>query len=1435
MHSDNSTPVSHDRSGGPGPPDTTPRDSTPHSNHHHHHHHRHRRNHRGHIHSNGSPNLDSSIFSLDPTQEYDSSIYGPPVELTFRFHDERTSPDSVIIDENLLPGAKEGDICEVIGKTGEVLDLFELKVPSIELKRKLHPLQLSVLSGSRVANYRGSRTVTVRTVARSHVEADLLTFYIKDTYLTRGDMWRIPTTLTSRCISQGQPVDYLKSFRLTVNSIHRSGRQVKLALVGPETRAVFRSQSVRYLIFLQMSCEMWYFDETGESYFHKVINSYLPELFRHWREADAHHLITIVMFTSIDLANNPTTLKHGTRSRNVRDHYRIVVDRRKLSDWIDIMTTLRKEFASFQERVLVRTLDSTQPPDISGTISPAVKGNILEAINLAATQASQDLVTDDSQRGNLQTIVVSPGSGLFDVEENLLQRTTQTLMSSGLSIDLVCLTRMPLHVVPLFRYRDQFDNVIHCMPHWIDVSFWKSLSSDRASNMTWVPRCRIYEIQMMGIMENELSAISIKHLPQVPESEMVKFMDEYDVNATKIHREIDKNTLTSHRKRHQDLLRSGRNVKDDNPLWTTILNPSNPTLEEEMSAILHGNWKHIYPRKSLGRSIKWKSVISPASLPITTEVFPSPNEFYRDYSAQTYEITFSTSDSDVSPWEMRDFQTILRAMVACRIGMGFQIIVGPVVQDIETLNEILPNPDGIVQEIPRACEGVRVYLSTGSVMHRIAYKDSTTILVQTFARTNQNPDLEADLLYKPYVQTKYDTDYVQRNIRFSRRHLHEQSWKQFDLYLAGEESSSDPSRYYRSRFVLIPTELQTSRYMNLQVRPFDRTIDNMSPEEIRLDGLRKLNEMFYRAQYLSVDERRRESVRHSRGVKLPITVPELKFYTSDLSSFIAQLIQTAGEDENLRKRESILMKASERFDRKIKLSVLAQEMQSERGIKFVDRRWHWKLHQHCFVGSEYVVWLLENFKDIDTSEAAVEYGNELMQAGLFHHVEHRHTFLEGHYFYQLNPEYYFEQGNPIPQRSRWFSSIRGGSAATTELSLTQVVAPGAAPSGGNTQSTVTSTPDITTGSVPTLPSRSVSVSSTISEESGSETLADSTMSLDSDWGRRSQQFGGVPSHLKPHVELSKLLKIDVDPTHKSYREEVITLHYDRLHNPESCYHIMLEWLNTTPKFIEDTIAQWSRTCDRSGFKLVEVPVSEAISLPTIDPFVSVTRLKFAIDPPLLHGISEASDLILSDKLFYQKQALLRLDYVLDTDAAEALIGGTPDVEIVYSWGKPHFTYSQYVHKTGAMLAELVPETGEIVLVRNPLAGNKSGMSPSTALSVEPNDVRQEAIDFFNDKTTPGLRDFFRSTRDRFLNRPAVAVPFLSDSPTLNEAYFAPGSASSAHTIRPGTSPVMPLITSEEVVRSLSTSPSARNRPPPPPPPSDTPGAAKYIYYDLRGF
>ena len=102
---------------------------------------------------------------------------------------------------------------------------------------------------------------------------------------------------------------------------------------------------------------------------------------------------------------------------------------------------------------------------------------------------------------------------------------------------------------------------------------------------------------------------------------------------------------------------------------------------------------------------------------------------------------------------------------------------------------------------------------------------------------------------------------------------------------------------------------------------------------------------------------------------------------------------------------------------------------------------------------------------------------------------------------------------------------------------------------------------------------------------------------------------------KRQVTLSRVMRYDVDPRKRSYRPEIIALHYDCIHNPDNCYHIRIDWMNVTAKFIEDAIVTWANSVERYGLKLVEVPIAEAAAIVDDHPFRSPYTVKLALQPP----------------------------------------------------------------------------------------------------------------------------------------------------------------------------------------------------------------------------
>lgn len=1476
-------------------------------------------------------------------------------------------------------------------------------------------------------------------------------------------MWRLATNeLSDTCVYKGKRILFVGSLKCQVRHIYVRGQKVQSAYFSSRTKPIFRSESARYAIFIQMSREMWHFDTegSGEVVFNKLINGFLPELFKRWRRINAHHLVNIVLFTRVVYEQGsvriPTEKENldGLEGVSYKDFFRVVVSNMASTDWTIILHQLKKEFSVFLRDVLIQPVEYTPPgtprtiretllaqlpvfdPEkihwksrpthvIAGRPSNAIHGNILEAINLATSQFSRDFVDRDLVRTGVSVMVITPGTGHFEVDYENLRMTTENLVSNGIGIDLVCLAKMPLHSVPLFKYKNplvlpslasgysnkggpeesimsspppaepygtslpgrpgmsppkmvlpQTPSVeagewVYAIPHWIDISFWSSSQQSKASSRQsrnanngarkrqFVARCKMYELQMMGIMENEISSISIPFLHESPfyepykpvmrsrsqqsamlhsnysasvrekekrdEEKQFQWMDDYDNMVFRSLSEV-KDGIEKIKKRGQEereksqesmhpesgnalgptfvpdrerdryvqggsvaeqgvrewktstnsqrdlqmplsplplsplsvgpappapsagptfagsfsALRSGRLArhisfgfrglggggtpkavastgitttsvpgptlirgfapesetatskevpklsprpgspntsgplipKDGNsagessdsstatdpnrgwlsrpisirnlatsapnavmalersqerrkpsvnpPMetrkdrtqidilkaasmsrssgprldmngpgasvpaslsptsalapWFSLLNPCNPKKDGTNLLNVYRRWQHVFPRPLRTASVKWKSLCSPAALPLTTEHFPTAEQLRTEYQENPYVISQNEDDDDL----VRNREELVREMISQRLEQGFQIVVGNAVAEATSYHG---GDNNIFDKNYMTRAGSSVFMSMGSQIHQLICDLEYNVEVKRYVRKPTAPvsDVGARTTYSkytPYIRTVLCKEYVPKTIDF-RCGSHEYNWNYVDQFIGGYESNvTEQLKFCRSRFLLIPNDPPQSARRTNHPSPLGYSED--SDEEIRLEGIKKLTQLFQRNRHIPPEDRNFEKVSKKKDPN-PL---EILYKTFDPSVVVAQQLEslplTAEMDASTRRNQ--LFVGTELFDRgNLNLRALAQEIQGPKGVRLQNRIWHIRLHQKCFIGSELVTWMMENFRDLESRSEAVELGNELMKSGLFHHVEARHPFRDGNYFYQISNDF---ATNRPSSKGGWF----GNRSKPAERSSTFPTTPSAPPPVSDTSS----------------PSHSRSRSSTVvlDEPENSTTCRDT-------------------SSPKRKIQLSKAMKYDVDPKKQSYRPEIITLHYDRLHNPDNCYHIRIDWMNVTCKLIEDAISSWARTVDRYGLSLVEAPIDEITSIPQRNPLRAPAIIKPCLAPPQttlcsLIGVDAAASVDMSasfsaavskpDPLYYHKSILRKHGFVLDSEAAKNF---PADVEVVFSWGKPTYKFSQYIHRSGVIFAQITDD-GQFLLMANRLFTHRAG-------------------------------------------------------------------------------------------------------------------------------
>ncbi|GAA97211.1 uncharacterized protein L969DRAFT_84358 [Mixia osmundae IAM 14324] len=400
----------------------------------------------------------------------------------------------------------------------------------------------------------------------THVE-----LYFKDQHLGRADMHRLSLALQDTCVWIGQRISIPGcNLRARVGEIWTQGQRTNSAYVTHATKTVFRSESAKFFIFMQLSEEMWHFDNDGCMYYEKAIGLFLPELFTRWEQASTDHVVSLVLSARIlytkeealQMAKIPTMDPDG---RYYLDVYRVVADLESHRAWSSILRTLQAEVFRFKRSVL---LDHSPVKDqICGKLSAAHNGNVLESINLAVNAFDKNYIDRDLHRTGLSVVIVTAGTCHFHVDKLLLRITTERMLDHGIGMDCVSLAKMPLHQVPLFRYyshepvakkeadprtiigkgipsearktargrrplyglsQSNRDPLYHdathgsepllpfyTVPHWLDCSFYSRQPDKPFRADRFMPRCRMPEIESLGAAEHENSAISIALLPRL--------------------------------------------------------------------------------------------------------------------------------------------------------------------------------------------------------------------------------------------------------------------------------------------------------------------------------------------------------------------------------------------------------------------------------------------------------------------------------------------------------------------------------------------------------------------------------------------------------------------------------------------------------------------------------------------------------------------------------------------------------------------------------------------------------------------------------------------------------------------------------------------------------------------------------------------------------
>ncbi|XP_053500716.1 GATOR complex protein DEPDC5 isoform X2 [Ictalurus furcatus] len=210
--------------------------------------------------------------------------------------------------------------------------------------------------------------------------------------------------------------------------------------------------------------------------------------------------------------------------------------------------------------------------------------------------------------------------------------------------------------------------------------------------------------------------------------------------------------------------------------------------------------------------VDWKSLTTPACLPLTTDYFPERQSLQNDYTEGCYDLLPHTDldrRDDEAP--VMSAPRVFEEFICQRLMQGYQIIVQPNSRKAPpTVAPPLSSSPlysrGLVSRRKAEEEESLYWLSMGRTFHKVCLKDK----IITVTRYLPKYPYESTQIQYSYslCPPHADGHFVPCWVEFGHERLEEYKWNYLDQYIcsAGSEDFSliDSLKFWRTRFLLLP-------------------------------------------------------------------------------------------------------------------------------------------------------------------------------------------------------------------------------------------------------------------------------------------------------------------------------------------------------------------------------------------------------------------------------------------------------------------------------------------------------------------------------------------------------------------------------------------------------------------------------------------------------
>ncbi|XP_022536846.2 GATOR complex protein DEPDC5 isoform X1 [Astyanax mexicanus] len=210
--------------------------------------------------------------------------------------------------------------------------------------------------------------------------------------------------------------------------------------------------------------------------------------------------------------------------------------------------------------------------------------------------------------------------------------------------------------------------------------------------------------------------------------------------------------------------------------------------------------------------VDWKSLTTPACLPLTTDYFPDRQTLQNDYTEGCYDLLPHTDldrRDDEAP--IMTAPRVFEEFICQRLMQGYQIIVQPNSRKapptvVPPLSSSPLYSRGLVSRRKAEEEESLFWLSMGRTFHKVCLKDK----IITVTRYLPKYPYESTQIQYSYslCPPHAEGHFVPCWVEFGHERLEEYKWNYLDQYIcsAGSEDFSliDSLKFWRTRFLLLP-------------------------------------------------------------------------------------------------------------------------------------------------------------------------------------------------------------------------------------------------------------------------------------------------------------------------------------------------------------------------------------------------------------------------------------------------------------------------------------------------------------------------------------------------------------------------------------------------------------------------------------------------------